>query len=76
VKDVDFLTSGVGRPPACATINRDYDEKQNFGRARVKTGNTSASVEQFTITLAKSGNGVALKMEWENTSASAEFQVK
>jgi DUF2911 family protein len=54
----------------------DYDEKQDLGRVDMKVGKTSAPVEQFTITLAKSGTGGALKMEWENTSASINFQAK
>ncbi|HEU0185577.1 MAG TPA: DUF2911 domain-containing protein, partial [Blastocatellia bacterium] len=45
-----------------------YDEKQDLGRVDMKVGKTSAPVEQFTITLAKSGNGGVIKLEWENTS--------
>src|SRR5882672_5004022 len=51
----------------------NYDEKQDLGRADMKVGKTSAPVEQFTITLAKSGNGGAMKLEWENTAASVAF---
>jgi Protein of unknown function (DUF2911) len=54
----------------------NYDEKQDVGRVDMKVGKTSAPVEQFTITLAKSGNGGVIKLEWENTSASVDFQVK
>lgn len=54
----------------------NYDEKQDLGRVDMKVGKTSAPVEQFTITLAKSGNGGVMKLEWENTSASVAFQVK
>jgi len=53
-----------------------YDEKQDLGRVDMKVGKTSAPVEQFTITLAKSGNGAVMRMEWENASASATFNVK
>jgi hypothetical protein len=53
-----------------------YDEKQDLGRVDMKVGKTSAPIEQFTITLAKSGNGGVMKLEWENTSASVDFQVK
>lgn len=54
----------------------DYDEKQDLGRVDMKVGKTSAPVEQFTITLAKSGNGGVMKLEWENTSAAVDLQVK
>lgn len=54
----------------------NYDEKQDLGRVDMKVGKTSAPVEQFTITLAKSGNGGVIKMEWENTSAAVDFQAK
>jgi hypothetical protein len=53
-----------------------YDEKQDLGRADMKVAKTSAPVEQFTITLAKSGDGGVMKLEWENTSATVGFQVK
>jgi Protein of unknown function (DUF2911) len=53
-----------------------YDEKQDLGRVDMKVGKTSAPVEQFTITLAKSGNGGVMKLDWENTSASVAFQAK
>jgi hypothetical protein len=53
-----------------------YDEKQDLGRVDMKVGKTSAPVEQFTIALAKSGNGGVMKLEWETTSASVSFQVK
>lgn len=53
-----------------------YDEKQDLGRVDMKVDKTSAPVEQFTITLAKSGNGGLMKLEWENTSAAVDLQVK
>src|SRR5215470_4215583 len=54
----------------------DYNEKQDLGRVNMKVNKTSAPVEQFTIMLAKSGNGGVMKLEWENTAASVDFQVK
>lgn len=53
-----------------------YDEKQDLGRVDLKVGKTSAPVEQFTITLPKAGKGGALKLEWENTSASVNLKAK
>jgi hypothetical protein len=54
----------------------DYDEKQDLGRVDMKVAKTSAPVEQFTITLSKSGGGGLMKLEWENTSASVDLQAK
>lgn len=54
----------------------DYDAKQDLGRVDMKVAKTSAPVEQFTITLSKSGGGGVIKLEWENTSASVDFQAK
>jgi hypothetical protein len=54
----------------------DYDEKQDLGRVDMKVDKTSAPVEQFTISLAKSGAGGVIKMDWENTSASVDIKVK
>ena len=53
-----------------------YDEKQDLGRVAMKLGKTSPPVEQFTITLAKAGDGGVMKLEWENTSASVDFNGK
>jgi len=53
-----------------------YDEKQDLGRVDMKVDKTSAPVEQFTIKLSKSDKGGVMKLEWENTSASIDFQVK
>jgi len=53
-----------------------YDEKQDLARIDMKISKTPAMVEQFTISLDKAGNGGVLKMEWENTSATAEFTAK
>src|SRR5262245_23300667 len=54
----------------------EYDEKQDLGRVDMHVDKTSAPVEQFTISLAKSGAGGVIKMDWENTSASVDFKVK
>lgn len=53
-----------------------YDEKQDLGRVDLKGGKTAASVEQFTISLAKAGSDGVMKLEWENTSASVDLKVK
>ena len=53
-----------------------YDKKQDLGRVDMKVDKTSGPVEQFTISLAKSGAGGVIKMDWENTSASVDFKVK
>jgi len=53
-----------------------YDKKQDLGRLDMKVDKTSAPVEQFTITLAQSGNGGVMKLEWENTAASVDLKVK
>ncbi|MBO0861112.1 MAG: DUF2911 domain-containing protein [Chloracidobacterium sp.] len=53
-----------------------YNEKQDLGRVDMKVAKTSAPVEQFTIKLSKSDKGGVMKLEWENTSASIDFQVK
>ncbi len=53
-----------------------YDAKQDLGRVDMKVGKTAAPVEQFTIMLAKAGNGAVMKLEWENTSASVDLKVK
>jgi len=54
----------------------NYNEKRDLGRVDMKVGKTSAPVEQFTIAFAKAGNGSIMKMEWENTSASVDLEVK
>jgi hypothetical protein len=54
-----------------------YDEKQDLARIDMKVSKTSAPVEQFTISLDKTGaNAATLKLEWENTSASVEIKEK
>src|SRR5262249_33276339 len=41
----------------------EYDEKQDLARLDMKVAKTSAPVEQFTITLSKSGGGGVMKLE-------------
>jgi Protein of unknown function (DUF2911) len=54
-----------------------YDEKQDLARIDLVAGKTSAPVEQFTISLDKSGaDSAKLKLEWENTSASVDVKEK
>ena len=53
----------------------NYDEKQDLARIDLVAGKTSAPVEQFTISLDKTGGDSAkLKLEWENTSASVDVK--
>ena len=49
-------------------------EKDDLVRVPMTVGKTSAPVEDFKISLDKSGNGCTLKMEWENTSASVKLE--
>jgi hypothetical protein len=45
-----------------------YDEAQDLGRTKVKSGKTASAVEQFTISLNKDGDKKAnMVLEWENT---------
>ena len=54
-----------------------YDEKQDLARIDLVSAKTSAPVEQFTITLDKTGGDSAkLKLEWENTSVSVDVKEK
>ena len=51
-----------------------YDEKQDLVRIPMKVGKTSAPVEQFTISLDKTGAKAAtLKLEWADTQASVDI---
>lgn len=50
-----------------------YDEKQDLVRVPMKVSKTSAPVEQFTISLDKTGAKAAtLKLEWADTRASVD----
>lgn len=51
-------------------------EKTELARVDMKVGKTSAPVELMVISLDKAGQGGALKMEWDNTSASINFTEK
>ncbi len=54
-----------------------YDEKQDLARIDLVSAKTSAPVEQFTISLDKSGaDSAKLRMEWENTSVSVDIKEK
>jgi DUF2911 family protein len=48
-------------------------EKTELARVDMKIEKTSAPVELMVISLDKAGQGGALKMEWETTSASINF---
>lgn len=51
-----------------------YKEDQDLVRIPMKVGKTSAPVEQFTISLDKTGpKAAALSMAWENTQASVDI---
>ena len=52
-----------------------YDEKQDIARIDMVAAKTSAPVEQFTISIDKTGgNSAKLKLEWENTSATVDIK--
>ncbi len=45
-----------------------YDDKQDLGRTRVKSGKTSSTVQEFTISFDKAnGKKTNMNLEWENT---------
>lgn len=54
-----------------------YDEKEDLGRIDMKRESVANAVEQFTISLDKTGDdsGV-LKLAWENTQVSVDFKLK
>jgi hypothetical protein len=51
-------------------------EKEELGRLDMQLAVIPAAVEEFTISLEKSGNGGILKCDWEKTSASIKFTEK
>jgi hypothetical protein len=53
-----------------------YDQGQDLARIDMKVVNAKAPVEQMVISLAPAGRGGALRMDWENTSASINFTEK
>jgi hypothetical protein len=54
----------------------NYKEADDLGRTKMQVSKSSSPVDQFTITLTPQGsNAVTLKMEWENTVATATLKV-
>lgn len=51
-------------------------ESSDFVRTEMKAGNLPSPVEDFKISLDKTGNGCTLKMSWETTQASIEISKK
>jgi Protein of unknown function (DUF2911) len=52
-----------------------YKPELEIGRTPMKSGKTSAPVEQLTITIDDTPAGGTLKVEWGTTSATADFTV-
>jgi hypothetical protein len=53
-----------------------YAEADDLGRTPMQVSKASSPVEQFTISLRPAGsNAVTLKMEWENTVATATLKL-
>lgn len=53
----------------------DYKESDDLGRTKMDVSKSGSPVEQFTISLRPYGNGAALRLEWENTAATAMVKV-
>lgn len=54
-----------------------YNKDQDLGRVPMKMSKPASTVETFKITLSdKGGNKGELRMEWENSVATAAFTVK
>jgi len=54
-----------------------YDQGQDLARVDMKVAQSSAPLEQFTISFDKtSGNSATLKLEWANTIASVDTKEK
>jgi len=49
---------------------------EDLVRVPMKVGATSGAVENFTISFDKAGAGCSLRIEWENTRASADIAKK
>jgi Protein of unknown function (DUF2911) len=49
---------------------------QDLARIEMKTGKTSAPVEDFTISFEKGTSGCAMRVEWENTQATVDIARK
>lgn len=52
-----------------------YDEKQDLTRIDLKKEELSTPVDQFTITISKTGSGGVLKLAWDNAAYSVPFTV-
>jgi hypothetical protein len=53
----------------------NYKEADDLGRTKMQVAKANSPVEQFTITLTPYGsNGAALRLEWENTVATATLK--
>jgi hypothetical protein len=54
-----------------------YDQKEDFARIDMKMAQLETPVDQFTISLERAGsNAGVLKLAWENTQVSVDFNVK
>jgi hypothetical protein len=53
-----------------------YDEKQDLARIDMKSEKTKAPVEALVFSLAQSGKGGMIKVEWDNASAWVNFTEK
>jgi hypothetical protein len=54
-----------------------YDQSQDLARIDMKVTKLSSPVEEFTISLDKTGGDAAtLKLQWENTAASVDVKEK
>jgi hypothetical protein len=66
-----IVNKKVGPGPA------QYDPKEDFARIAMKTAKLDTPVEQFAISLDRTGsNAGVLKLAWENTQVSVDFKVK
>ncbi|MBI3951243.1 MAG: DUF2911 domain-containing protein [Acidobacteria bacterium] len=54
----------------------EYDGSQDLARIDIKVESLNDPIEQFTISIAPTGKGGVMKLEWENTRASVEFSEK
>ena len=53
-----------------------HKDEDDFGRTKMQVSKSNSPVEQFTISLRPAGSdAITLKMEWENTVASATLKV-
>jgi hypothetical protein len=54
----------------------NYKEADDLGRTKMQVSKSGSPVEQFTIALAPAGGNATLKLEWENTVASATLKTE